>query len=85
MLVENPQFEQHVFRAELYRNGQAIENVPADLYTTRQEAEADGEALVADYDPEWQKRNPGQVEYVVREYIVDSVDDAGAWGGYTVD
>ena len=84
MKVEQPTIGQIIYRAELLVNGQDVDGEGED-YTTREEAEQDGEELAAWYDPEWQKRNPDAVEYYVREWKVDSIDPDGTWGGYTTD
>lgn len=85
MKIEKPEIGQRVFQASLYKYGRDVDHDPGDLWTAREEAEQDGECMASDYDTEWQKRNPGAISYVVREYVVDSIDDFGAWGGYTVD
>ena len=77
---------QRFFQATLLKNGKPLDNYSGECWSTRDEAEADGAAMVADYDPEWQKRHPGEVEAVVRECEVESLDSDGQLGAYsTVD
>lgn len=85
MKIESFEVGQHLFQAEIYAKGRPVENCGADQFTTREEAEQDGQIMADSHDPEWQKRNPNCMEVVVREYLVDSVDDDGQWGGHTVD
>jgi hypothetical protein len=86
MKLESFSIGQRFFQASIYKNGRDIDDGTGDCFPTREEAELDGDLLVASYDPEWQKRNHGQIEYTVRECEVDSVEGYGALGGYhTVD
>ena len=74
------------FQAQIFRNGQDIDDGTGDAFATREEAEADGAAMVAGYDPEFTKRNPDAVEFVVRECKVLAIDEDGSIGAsVTVD
>ena len=77
------------WQASLIATGRGeVENLDADRFTTRREAEQDGRALAGDYDPEWQKRHPRSVRSFVTKWRVYSVelpngdtsDEAGAVG-----
>lgn len=85
MKIETFTVGQRYFQAALYRHGRDIDNASGDCFTAREEAEADGEEMAADFDPEWQKRYPGAIAFGVREYEVESVDDDGFPGAFTVD
>jgi hypothetical protein len=75
--IEKFEVGQIYFQAEVLVNGSDVDGRVGDCFATREEAEADGESLVGDYDREWQKRNPGCVESNVREWKVKSVDEFG--------
>ena len=64
---------QTYFQAEILVNGCDVDDCIGDYFTTREEAEADGESMAKSYDPERQKRHPGCVESLVREWRVHSV------------
>lgn len=86
MEVVRFQVGQRFFQAAIFKNGRDIDDGTGDAFTTREEAAADGQAMVANYDPEWQKRHPGSIEYFVREYEVLSVGENGELGAaHTVD
>lgn len=84
MKIETFQVGQRYYQAAIYKYGRDIDDGTGDCFTSREEAEADGEEMVAGFDPEWQKRYPGAVTYGVREYVADAVDADGVWSGYAV-
>ena len=75
--IEKFEVGQTYFQASILVNGCDVDDHVGDCFTTREEAEADGDFLVGDYDPEWKKRNPGCVESNVRQWKVNSVDEFG--------
>lgn len=77
MLIEKFAIGQIFYQAQILVNGQDVDDHEGEYFTTIDEAEADGQCLVKEYDPEWQKRNPGCVEYYVRQLECLSVDDHG--------
>lgn len=79
MQIEKFEVGQTYFQARILVNGCDVDNHVGGCFTTREEAETDGEFLAGDYDPEWQKRNPGSVEFTVREWKVNSIDEFRAW------
>jgi hypothetical protein len=68
------------FRSDLYKNGRDIDNSSGDCFSSRQEAERDGEEMQSGYDPEYQKRCQGAIEFCVRKYEVLSVGEDGSLG-----
>lgn len=77
---------QRFFQAEILACGKVVEDSGADQFTSREEAEVDGQIMAEAYDMEWQKRNPDCMEVVVREYEVGSVEENGGLGCcWTVD
>jgi hypothetical protein len=71
---------QQYFQADILVNGRDTSGHEGDCFTTELEAVADGECLAADFDTEWQKRNPGCVQSYVRQYVVRELDLDGTVG-----
>ncbi len=84
MLIEKFEIGQRFFQASLLKYGKDVDNSMGDCFTTREEAEADGAEMAHSYDPEWQKKYPGVVEYVVTEWEVTDIDADGQWSGVSV-
>lgn len=75
-----------LFQASVLRYGKLVDDGSGDCWTERGEAESEGDWLASDYDPEWQKRYPDAISFVVRCYEVSDVSDDGReWSGWTVD
>ena len=84
MKLETLEVGQRFFQAMIFALGRDVDNGSGDLFSTREEAEADGQDMVDAHDPEWQKRHPDSVEFLVREYEVDSIlEDVGNGISYT--
>ncbi len=77
MKLETFEVGQRYFQASLYKHGKDLDDGDGDRFTTRDEAEADNEAMAADRDPEYQKRHPGSITHFVRQYEVLTVDEDG--------
>lgn len=68
---------QTYYQAHLTKHGRTLDDHSSDRYSTREEADAEGAELAADYDPEWQKRHPEAIEHYVRKYECLAIDEAG--------
>jgi len=71
---------QHFFQSSILKYGKFIDNGEGDAFTTEAEAHADGENMADAYDPEWQKRYPNCIEYIVSEFVCKEVDADGSCG-----
>ena len=86
MKIEKFTISQRFFQASLLDNGNDVDDGTGDAWSSRAEAEADGEEMVAAYDPEYRKRHRDAVEFYVREFVADSICDDGAFGAaHTID
>lgn len=78
--IEQHKVGQVYYQADLLVNGCDVEEHNGDCWSTFEEADAEGQCLARQYDPEWQKRNSESVVSYVRKFECLAVDEDGSCG-----